>query len=62
MKKTITTFSSFKRLFNTFEPDFIKSVLAVIWRVIAAVHYFFHPRHQPGDDGQVGKTLGMLLS
>ena len=44
MKKNITSISSFKRLLDDLQPEFIADLLAVVWKVIAAVHCFFQQR------------------
>jgi hypothetical protein len=41
MNQITKSFGSFKRLFDGFEPQFATDLLAVIWRVVAAVHCFF---------------------
>jgi hypothetical protein len=62
MQKPITTFSSLKRLFDVLELDFIKSVIAVIWRVIAAVRCFLQTRSNARHHRQAGETTGAMRS
>ncbi len=59
-EKVITTFSALKRLFDALEPDFIKSVIAVIWRVIAALGTSFLKRGNVRSHRQTGTTTGTL--
>ncbi len=44
MNNFTTSLASLERLVRLLELDFISQLLAVIWRVIAAVQSFFHFR------------------
>ncbi len=62
MKKPITSFDSLQRLFDAFEPEFIGHLIAVIWRVIAAVQSFFPIRDHPLQHRQVRAAIGTSRS
>ena len=44
MKKNITSFYSLKTLLDRLQDNFIADLLAVVWKVVAAVHCFFQQR------------------
>ena len=44
MKKNITSISSFKRILDDLSPAFVGDLLAIAWKVVAAVHCFFRKR------------------
>lgn len=58
MSKLITSFDSFQRLLLACEPEFIRCLLAVVWRVIAAVQSFFPVRDHACQHRQVRATFG----
>ena len=62
MKKPITSFDCLKRLVENLEPQFIKHLLAVIWKVVAAVHCFFRPRDHARQHRHVRETSGATPS
>jgi hypothetical protein len=62
MQKINTSINSLKRLFVALEPEFIAKLIAIIWKVVAAVHAFFHRRCHAGEYRQVRETTGTTLS
>jgi hypothetical protein len=62
MNQPIRSIDSLKRLFDHLEPEFIQQVIAVVWKVIAAVQSFFHPRDHAPSHLQIRKTVGAALS
>jgi len=53
MKKFNTSLASLERLIGQLELEFITQLLAVIWRVIAAVQSFFYTRDHARQHRQI---------
>jgi hypothetical protein len=53
MKKTTTSLSGLEQLAQRLEPKFIAHLLAVLWKVIAAVQSFFQITRHARQHGQV---------
>ena len=53
MKKFNTSLASLEQLIRQLELEYITQLLAVIWRVIAAVQSFFHTRDHTGQHRQI---------
>ena len=62
MKKTITSLDSLKRLRHDLEPEFIRHLLAVVWKVVAAVHCFFQAPDHASKHRQVRAAFGTTRS
>ncbi len=58
MQKSITSFQSLKRLLGGLELEFVSDLLAVVWRVVAAVRCFFRPGDYARAYRPVRATLG----
>ncbi len=58
MNKSTRSIDSLKRLFDRLEPEFIQQVIAVVWKVIAAVQSFFQTRDHTECHLQIREAVG----